>query len=461
MKEQANNSIIRDLTNGSVPKQLLRFASPLFLSGLLQVVYNLVDMMVVGHIMGKNGLAAVSLGGDVLMFLTFVSTGFANAGQVVISQYIGAGLRERLNRLIGTLFSFLLSSAAVLSVVCYLLRHRILLWVNTPDAAYADAMAYLIPCILGLVFVYGYNIVSAILRGMGDSRHPFLFIAVASVLNLVLDLLFVAVFRWGTMGAALATVTGQGVSFLLALGFLYRRREDFCFDFRPESFIPHPETLVTLLRLGIPMVLQSAAITFSKLFITAHVNVYGVEATSVSGIGNKLMAFTNVFAQALSTAGSSMIAQCIGAERYERVPKVIRTSFLFDACVASVLSAVTVLWPKAVFGLFTSDETVLELALVFVPVAVLHYLGCVFRPPMMALINGSGNSRLNLSIGLLDGLLVRIGLAFFMGETLGLGIYGFWYGNAISGFMPFFIGLPYYLSGRWRTRKYLLRKLRQ
>lgn len=449
-------SIIRDLTVGSVPKQLLRFAYPLFFSGFLQVVYNMVDMVVVGQVLGKNGLSAVSLSGDFLTFITFIATGLSAAGQVVISQYIGAGLKEKLNSFIGTLFSFLVCCALVLSILCLCLCDSILLWAKVPASALRYARDYLLTSAAGLIFVYGYNLVSAILRGMGDSRHPFIFIATASIINVLLDLLFVAVFRWGTFGAALATITSQGISFISAFIFLYRRKEAFCFDFRLSSFRIRAETLSTLLRLGIPMVLQSAAISFSRLFITSWINTYGVTVAAVTGIGNKLQTLTNVFTHALSTAGSSMIAQCIGAEKYDRVPKVIRTSFLFDSAIVIILSVVTALYPRFIFGFFVKDADVLALSVSFVPIALLLYGGCAFRPPMLSLINGSGNSRLNLAIGLLDGFISRIGLALLLGITLNMGAFGFWLGNALSGYVPFLIGFPYYVSGKWRTRKYLL-----
>ncbi len=449
-------TLVRDLTQGSVPRELISFATPLFFSGLLQTVYNMVDMVVVGQYVGSAGLAAVSTGGEILMLLTFIAMGISNAGQVIISQYIGAGRREMVSRMIGTLFTFLFACAVGVTVLCVFPREQILLWMNTPPEALGYARYYVFTCMAGLVFIYGYNLVSAILRGMGDSRHPFLFIAIAAVLNLVLDLLFVAVLRWHTFGAALATVLGQAVSFLFAVAFLFRRREAFGFDFKWRSFRIDGEEFSALMKLGVPMVLQSAAISFSKLFIGAWVNSYGVIAAAVTGVGNKLQTITNVFAQALSTAGGSMIAQCIGAEKYERVPRVIATSLALDSVVAAVLSAATVLWPRVVFGFFTTEEAVLDMAVSYIPVALLLYLGCVLRPPMFSLINGSGNARLNLAVALLDGVVMRIGFALFLGVTCGMGIRGFWYGDAFSGIVPFFIGGAYYLSGRWKTRRYVI-----
>jgi len=457
MSSNPQNTLIRDLTTGSVPKQLILFATPLFFSSLLQTLYNMVDMVVVGQFVGSAGLSAVSTGSDVLHFLTFIAMGFSNAGQITISQFIGAGKREDIQRIIGTIFTFLLSCALIMTFICLLLREQIIDWVNTPVEAIPHARAYIVMCIFGLVFIYGYNLVSAILRGMGDSKHPFMFIAIAAVLNLLLDLLFVAVFRWGPFGAAFATVISQAVSFIWALIFLYRRKEQFGFDFKAGSFRIDGEMFKILIKLGIPMVLQSAAISFSKLFVSSWVNSYGLIASAVSGIGNKLQAITNVFAAALSTAGGSMIAQCIGAEKYKRVPKVILTSFLVDGVVALSLSLATVFFPYAVFGMFTRDPEVLSMALTYIPVAILLYSSCVLRPPMMSLINGSGNYRLNLAIALLDGVFVRIGLAVMLGLGFGMGVYGFWYGDALASFMPFVIGGCYYLSGRWKTRKHIIK----
>ncbi|HPT86286.1 MAG TPA: MATE family efflux transporter [Bacillota bacterium] len=458
MNSQPENTLIRDLTTGSVPKKLIFFAMPLFFSGLLQTVYNMVDMVVVGQFVGSAGLSAVSTGSDVLHFLTFIAMGFSNAGQITISQFIGAGKRENIKRIIGTIFTFLLSCALVMTFLCLLLREQIIDWVNTPVEAIHYARDYIVTCIFGLIFIYGYNLVSAILRGMGDSKHPFIFIAIAAVLNLLLDLLFVAAFQWGPFGAAFATVISQAVSFIWALVFLYRRKEQFGFDFKPGSFLIDGEIFKILIKLGIPMVLQSAAISFSKLFVSSWVNSYGLIASAVSGIGNKLQAITNVFAAALSTAGGSMIAQCIGAEKYKRVPKVILTSFLVDGVVALSLSLATVFFPYAVFGMFTRDPEVLSMALTYIPVAILLYSSCMLRPPMMSLINGSGNYRLNLAIALLDGVFVRIGLALFLGLGLKMGVYGFWYGDALASFMPFFIGGCYYLTGRWKTRKHIIKE---
>ncbi len=453
----SSTRIVRDLTSGNVARTMIFFAAPLFFSSLLQTTYNMVDMIIIGHFVGKEGLAAAAIGGDVLLFASFVAMGFANAGQVIISQFIGAGQHDKVRRLIGTMFTVLGGCAVLIGAFGLFFQDTILRWINTPPEALEYTRSYTDVCLTGLVFIYGYNVVGAVLRGMGDSRHPFYFIALATECNVFLDLLFVVGFRMAIFGAALATVISQAVSFCWAVVFLYRRRFEFGFDFRLRSFAVDREVLLPFLKLGIPMMIQGASIDFSKLFVNSWINSYGVLATAMTGIGNKVGSVVNVVNVALSTAGSSMIGQCIGAEKYDRVPKVLKVSFSINLAISAGMGIVTVLFPSAVFGIFTDDAEVLKLALTYIPVALLLFAGSALRPPMSSLINGSGNFKLNLAVALLDGVFMRIGLSVLLGLVLGFGVYGFWYGNALASFTPFVIGGVYFLSGRWRTRKYIIR----
>ena len=278
------NALIRDLTKGSVPKTLFTFSLPLFLSGLLQMVYNMVDMIVVGNFVGTNGLSAVSIGGEVLMLITFVAMGFSNAGQILISRHVGAKRHDLVGEMVGTLFT-LLEGLAIIIMVLFLFTYQgIIAWLNTPEEILDYTRDYCITCVWGVVFIYGYNLVSAILRGMGDSKHPFIFIAIASGINVILDILFVGPMGMGPGGAALATVIGQAVSFLFALRLLYRNRAQIHFDFHPRHFRISRNVIRPLLSLGIPMVIQSAAITFSMLFVNSYINSYGTVAVAVTGV---------------------------------------------------------------------------------------------------------------------------------------------------------------------------------
>ena len=445
-------SMVRDMTRGPVVSQLISFTLPLFVSNALQAIYNLVDMVIVGNYIGKAGMSAVSIGGDILHLLTFVAMGFSSAGQVLIARAVGARQHDAIRKTIGTMFTFLLSFSVCMAAMCYALRFRVLGWLNTPSAAYDYTMDYMVTCVCGLVFIYGYNIVSAILRGMGDSRRPFLFIAIAALLNIVLDVVFVKYLGMAVFGAALATVIGQGVSFLISLVYLYRRRESFGFDFRISSFRIDGPQFKRLLALGVPMAIQSAAINFSKIILTSWINMFDVTYSALAGIFNKINTMCGVISQSFTAAGSTMAGQNLGAKQYRRVNQILLAIFGFCAGLSLLLTAVMLLWPNAVYGLFTPDPDVLRLAGVLTLPIILNFYGSATRSVAFSLINGSGKSKLNLAVAIIDGVIARIGLAALLGFALKLDCRGFWLGDSLAGFMPMVIGGVFYLSGRWKEK---------
>lgn len=454
-----SKQLINDFTTGSVPKQLIKFASPLFLSNLLQVAYNMVDMIIVGQAQGKVGISAVSVGGDVSNFLTFIAMGFSSAGQVIISQFLGADQKEKIGKFIGTMFSFLLSFAAVLSAICFCFRTPIMHLMNTPPEAWADAMNYASICIVGMVAIYGYNIISAVLRGLGDSKHPFVFISLAAILNVILDLVFVLWMDMGAGGAALATVISQTVSFICCAVFLWRKKETLGFEISARDFAKWDLPLLsTLTKLGIPMAIKSAAIHFSKLFVNSWINSYGVAVSALAGIANKLSSVSNLISNSVNAAGASMVGQNVGAEKYERVPKIMLYSFAFTLVISTLLSGAIVIFPDRIFSIFSSDADVLKLVPEYIPIAILMFYGSAFRTPANAMINGCGNYKVNFAMALFDGVILRIGLSVLFGLWLGYGYLGFWLGDALAGFTPFFIGGVYYLSGTWKTRRYIIKE---
>ena len=456
MEQNQTKTFINDFTSGPVFPALLTFALPLFLSNLLQAVYNLVDMIVVGQVVGAAGLSGISVGGDVLALLTFLSMGFSDASQVIISMYIGAGLRDKLSRFIGTMASFLLLCAVGMSVLFLLLREQVLGLLNTPAESWDQAMAYAVTCMCGLVFIYGYNIVSAIMRGLGDSKRPFLFIAIAAVLNVILDLLFVAGLGWESFGAALATVIAQGVSFLTALIYLCRNRERFGFDLAPRNFLIDPKELATLIKLGVPFAIRQASVLISKFFVNYWINGYGVTVSAVSGVGYKLDVIGNLVGSAVTTAGSSMVGQNIGAGKYDRASRVLGSALLINGVFYALMIAVFLLFPRFVFGCFTSDQSVLAVCMEYLPFLVVIYIASALRNSMHAFTFGCGNSKFNFCAAVMDAFVVRIGLSLLLGLWAGMGYQGFWAGSAAAGFVPFVLGAGYYLSGVWKKQSRFL-----
>ncbi len=444
-------TMVRDLTQGNVAKLLLKFAFPLFLSNALQAIYNIVDMIVVGQCLGGVGMSAVSIGGDVLHLLTFLAMGFSSAGQVIIAQDVGAKRLDNVKKTIGTMFTFLLLAALLMSIICYMLRVPMLKLLNTPQESFEYTLDYTVTCIIGLVFIYGYNIVSSILRGMGDSKRPFVFIAIAAVLNIVLDIVFVAYLDLKVFGAALATVIGQGASFVISLIYLYRARENFCFDFKLKSFMIEKKTFKRLVALGVPMAIQAAAVNLSKIVLMSWINMFGVVYSALAGVYNKINVMIGVVSNSFTTAGSSMVGQNLGAKKDERVPEILKTVGICGISISAMLSLVMALFPSQVFSAFTKDEAVLAVASILVVPIILNFFGAATRSISFSLINGSGRTKLNLAVAIIDGVIARVGIAALLGFVLKMDCLGFWYGDAIAGFVPMCIGMYFYLSGKWKT----------
>lgn len=450
---------IKDFTKGSITKQLIVFVWPLFLSNLLQVVYNMVDMIVVGNVLGKEGISAVSVGGDVTHLLTFIAMGFSNAGQVLIARYIGAGERKKIGRFVGTMCGFLFSCAVVLSVLGIVFQDTMLTLMNTPDEAKSGAVRYATVSMAGLVFIYGYNIVSAILRGMGDSKHPFVFISIAAVLNLILDVIFVIFFGWRETGAALATIMSQAVSFISCVVFLAKNKKGFELDVQIRDFVKwDKEMLGALVKLGTPMAIKTASIQVSKLFVNSWVNSYSVEVSAFAGIANKVSSISNLVSAAMNTGGSTMVGQNLAAGEFERVKRILKNLAVITLSVASFFSILVIIFPTQIFGIFTKEADVLAIAGKYVPIAVLLFVGGAMRAVMNALLNGSGNYKINFVTAILDGIIMRIGLSVLFGLAVGMKHYGFWLGDALAGFTPFFIGIVYYATGKWKKDSEKTRK---
>lgn len=442
---------IKDFTKGPIAKELIIFSLPLFLSNLLQIVYNMVDMIIIGNHLGKTALSAVAVGGDVSQLLTFFAIGFSGAGQVIVARLIGAKRHQDIGAFVGTMTGFLLLAALLISAIGFVLRHVLLGLMNTPAEAYQGALEYSTVCMMGLVFIYGYNIVSAILRGMGDSKHPFIFISIAAVLNLVLDILFVMVFEMGPAGAAIATVMSQAASFIACSVFLLRHREEFQLDVRPVCFVRwNRQMLGDLLKLGAPMAIKSASVQISKLFVNSWINSYGIAVSAFAGIANKVGNVSILVSNAMNTSGSTVVGQNLAAGAFDRVKRTLRALAVITLSVAAVFSGLIMLFPRFIFSIFTTDPAVLDLVPRYVPIAVLLFIGSALRAIMNALINGSGNHRINFVTAILDGIVLRIGLSVLFGLVLGMQHYGFWLGDALAGFTPFWIGLVFYLSGHWK-----------
>ena len=455
----SEKSLSRNFTEGNIAKQLLWFALPFMASNALQVLYSTIDMLIVGEYVGTPGLSAVSQSSQIVNFATMVGLGFSNAGQVLLAQAQGAGKRKEMNHIIGTLFVFVSVLALIMTGVIFASQDWILNVMNIPEESYEMSRDYLLICTAGLIFTAGYNMVSAVLRGMGDAKRPFLFIGIASAVNLVLDLLFIGGFGWGVAGAAWATIIGQAVSFIFSLYYLYRRKESFGFDFKLKSLIPRGRYLGMIANLGTPMAVQMGFINLSMLTVNAMVNDIDVVASATFGVGIRIDDIVNKICQGIQYAAVPMISQNIGAGKPKRAKQVVYYAWIYSIALTAFFMILYVTLGKQLFMLFSDDPLVHEMSHEFVRAILYMFPAFAVMRGSGAFVQGIGNAKLSMVLALLDGVVLRIGLSWLFGIYFGWGFYGFVLGYGLA---PYGYSIPsmiYFLAGRWQKRRALAEKL--
>ena len=449
----------KNFTEGNIARQLLLLSLPFMASNALQVLYSTIDMIIVGPYVGTPGLSAVSQSSQIVNFATMLCLGFSNAGQVLIAQALGAKKRREMNDVIGTLLSYVLTLSLVLTGIILVARVGILDVMNIPDESYDMAMEYLIICTSGLIFTAGYNMVSAVLRGMGDAKSPFLFIGIASVLNLVLDILFTGFLGWGVAGAAWATIIGQAASFIFSGFYLYKRKEAFGFDFKRESFIPRKRYIGMITGLGTPMAIQSGFINISMLFVNSMINSIDVFASATFGVGVKIDDIINKVSQGIQYAAMPMISQNIGAGNQKRAKQVVYRAWVISAAFTLVCMALYIGLGKQLFMLFSEDPVVHDMSATFIKAILWMFPAFAIMRGTGAFIQGLGNAKLGMVLAILDGVALRIGLSWLFGIVLDFGFFGFVLGYALAPYGYAIPSLIYFLSGVWKRKRALAEKI--
>ena len=443
----ARKHVGTDLTEGNILHQLIKFMIPLLLANLLQQLYNTVDMAVIGHYVGSAGTVGVSSGGEVATLVTFMATSFGSAGQIYVAQLYGAKNHKAISETIATSLVFM----TILSVICMVLSI-----VFCP--ALEQAKAYMIVVSFGLPFIFGYNAVCGILRGMGEAKRPLLFVAVAAVSNIVMDILFVAIIPLEAAGTAIATVAAQVASFAAAAIFLYKKKEQFQLDFSLKGFKIHGHHLKVLLELGLPLTCQSALIHGTQIICSSHINTFGLVASATNSIGNKVQKLINVFTMSMNGGAGAMVGQNLGARKIDRVKKIVFTTMTLAAIFSSGAALIALFLPKVAFSLFTNDQAVIDFGVTYLRINLIVFAIAPFQGSFGSVITGSGHTKLNFIAGLLDGVILRLGISFLFAYTLNMGVVGFFYGNALARLGPTIVSSIYFFSGKWKTRKLLVDK---
>lgn len=345
------------LLKGSVVKGLVKFAIPVLLANLLQVLYSATDLLIVGNYATTADVSAVSISSQIMTTVTMGLAGFTMGVSVLLGQFSGAKNERDMSRTAGTAIIFFAAAAVIIMVPLLVFRNGIISAMRTPVEAVIPARSYLTICASGIIFIVGYNLVSSMLRGLGNSRAPFLFVAISCCINIILDVTLVKGFGMGAKGAAIATIAAQGGSLLFSLLFLKKR--GLGFKFYKEDIKLNWEIVKKICKIGAPLSLQEILVSFSFLLITAVVNRISLVASASVGIVEKLISFLMMPTIALSSAVATMCAQNYGAGQYERAKKSLYAGIGISFSIAVVISVFCWFSGSLLTSLFEKDADVI------------------------------------------------------------------------------------------------------
>ena len=404
-----HNTLSDDFTQGSIVGKLVKFMVPVLGALILQAMYGAVDLLVVGQFGTDAGISAVATGSNVINLVTFVITALVMGVTVLISRYLGEKRNERIGGVIGGTVCFFVIFTVVIMALLLLMAPVFASLLNAPEQAYELTVQYVRICGVGIVFVVAYNVISGIFRGLGNSKLPLIFVLIACIVNVIGDLLFVAVFHMNVAGAALATILAQAVSVVLSL--LIIRRQELPFTVK-RSDIRFNCEIPIFLKLGIPLALQELLTNISFLILCAIVNGIGLEASSGYGIAQKVISFVMLIPSALMQSMSAFVAQNVGAGKEERARKAMLTGMGLGVCVGVLIFGVTFFRGDLPASLFTANEA-------YIMRAAEYLKGFSFEAVLTCIVfsyigyfNGHGMSLPVMLQGITASFLVRVPLSY-------------------------------------------------
>ena len=442
------NSSMSNMTEGQPWRLILRFALPLLLGNVLQQFYNIVDSMVVGNFVGKTALAAVGTAFPVIFLVNSLFMGIGMGATIIISQYYGANDQANVKKTIDTLYISMFAVAIPLTVIGLLASRPLLLLMNTPPDTLDQATTYMQIIFIGTLASFGYNVNSGILQGLGDSRSPLVFLSIATVINIILDLVFVLAFHWDVAGVAWATILAQLFSFLFGIWYINHRQE--YIHISPRHMIFDWQLLRDSIRLGLPAGLQNMSFSLGTMVLQSLINGYQSDFMAGFNGANKIDSFAFMPLFTFAAAAMTYVGQNIGAGRIDRVKKGIRSTILMSGLVCLVISALILLFGGTLMRLFSQDQAVIEAGEAYLIRVAPFYILLAVLFTLNGALRGAGESVVPLLATLASLWLARVPLAYFLADRFGRD--EMFFSFPLGWTVGLLIVVPYYLSGRWRSK---------
>ena len=431
----------QSLTEGSIYKSLISFSIPFIIANILQALYGTADLLIVGLFTDTAGLSSVAIGTQVMQIVNGLIIGLTMAGTILVGQYYGAKRNNDISETIGSLLSSGVFVSLFITVLMFILTKPLLNILKTPPEAYADTVKYVMICSSGVIFIFGYNAISSILRGLGDSKRPVYFIAIACVTNIVLDLILVGVFDMRAAGAALATILSQGISMVLAI--IYLAKRNFIFEFKLGNFKIKKDKMSMLLKVGAPLSLQEVLLWASFLVIAGIANSMGLAESAAVGVVAKFEVFSMLPPMSISYALAALTAQNIGANKPERAMKALKISIL----ISFICSLFFFVWaqahPQSIMGIFKADADVANAGGKYLKTFSIDFILVAIKFNLNGYLNGSGRTNFTMINGTASSIAVRIPVAFLMTTVLQKGLIGLGLTGPVASITSILVSIVY------------------
>lgn len=436
----------RDMTTGNPYTMMAGFALPILLSQIFQQLYNTADAFIVGKCLGTNALAAVTSSGTLIFLLTSFFMGTAMGAGVVISRYFGAGKVDEVSRAIHTMMAFGIVSGILLTVVGVAFTPTFLVWMQTDPEVMPEAVAYFRYYFLGSLALVMYNICRSIINALGDSRRPLYYLIFSSLLNIVLDLLFLYIFRWGVWSAAAATVLSQMASVVLCMIYLLRKGNLFTVEWRKIRF--HRDMLTEVVRYGLPSGVQNSVIAFANVIVQSQINSFGKLAMAAYGTHAKIEGFAFLPITSFNMASTTFISQNLGAKQYDRAKKGSRFSIFATVILAEAIGVCYFAFAPVLIGIFDQTPGVIEFGVRQARTVALFYCLLAFSHSVAAVCRGAGKAFVPMCVMLSVWCVIRIIYIILVMKLTGEIGYIYW-AYPITWAISSVIYLIYYLKSDW------------
>ncbi len=439
---------MKDLTEGKEGRLILRFALPMLLGNVFQQLYNVVDSIIIGKVLGKEALAAVGANFPLIFALISFVVGIAIGSTVIISQYFGAKQMENVKKAIDTLYIFMFFAALSLTLIGIYGSTYIFRLISLPEEVIKPAVEYFNIYAIGFVFFFGFQGTSAILRGLGDSKTPLYFLLISTIVNIVLDIFFVVVLKFGIKGVATATVIAQAGAFISIMWYLNKYHK--FIDISPLKMKFDRKIFSKSLKIGLPTGFQQTFVSVGFLALYKIVNQFGTSTIAAYSVAMRIDMFAAMPAMNFSAAISTFVGQNIGANKYHRIGRGLNATLVMTNIISVTVSVLALLFARPLIGVFTNDREVIEIGVQYIYVVSGFYVIFTTMFVFTGVLRGAGDTLVPMFITILALWVVRIPASYYL--SIKFGYMGILWGIPIAWFIGALFSFLYYNTGRWKTK---------